>query len=163
MMARDPYRRYRRQMRRAFRGRHGGYPVLFPIAYEPLGWIALAAFSRLAYRHRSAFLPFAITAAAFLAAMDLHPHHRRWWVTVAVITTLATIVLGIPHRVLWARPAGKIAAGLLARAWEKCGIDRPAERAYFTAIIATTGGCSPRPSPLSRSPNHCPRSPESQP
>jgi S-DNA-T family DNA segregation ATPase FtsK/SpoIIIE len=139
-MPRDPYRHYRRQMRRAFRGRHGGYPVLFPIPYEPLGWIALAAFSRWAYRNRSAFLPFAITAAAFLDAVYLRHHHRGWWITIAAVTTLATIVLGIPHRVLWARPAGKIAASLLAKAWEKCGIDRPAERAYFTAVIATTGG-----------------------
>jgi S-DNA-T family DNA segregation ATPase FtsK/SpoIIIE len=140
MMSRDPYRRYRRQMRRAFRGRHGGYPVPFPIPYEPLGWIAFAAFSRWAYRHRSAFLPFAITIAAFLTAVSLHHHHRGWWVTIAGVTALATVVLGIPHRFLWARPAGKIAAGLLARAWEKCGIDRPSERAYATAIIATTGG-----------------------
>lgn len=140
MMARDPYRRYRRQMRRAFRGRHGGYPVLFPIPYEPLGWIAFAAFSRWAYRNRSAFLPFAITAAAFLTAAELHHHHRGWWITIAGITSTATFVLGIPHRLLWAQPAGKVAAGLLARAWEKCGIDRPAERAYFTAVIATTGG-----------------------
>src|SRR5690348_6780139 len=113
MMGRDPYRRYRRQMRRAFRGRHGGYPVLFPIPYEPLGWIAFAAFSRWAYRNRSAFLPFAITAAAFVAAADLHSHHQRWWITIAGITAVATMVLGIPHRALWARPAGKIAAGLL--------------------------------------------------
>jgi DNA segregation ATPase FtsK/SpoIIIE, S-DNA-T family len=121
-------------------GRHGGYPVLFPIPYEPLGWIALAAFSRWAYRNRSAFLPFAITAAAFLGAVYLHHHHREWWITIAAATTATTMVLGVPHRMLWAKPAGKIAVGLLTWAWEKCGIDRPAERAYFTAVIATTGG-----------------------
>ncbi|MGH3422173.1 MAG: FtsK/SpoIIIE domain-containing protein, partial [Streptosporangiaceae bacterium] len=127
-------------MRRAFRGRHGGYPVPFPIPCEPVGWIVLAALSRWAYRNRSAFLPFAITAAAFVTAANLHSHHRHWWITIAAVTTVATFVLGIPHRVLWTKPAGKITAGLLARAWEKCGIDRPAERAYVTAIIATTGG-----------------------
>src|SRR5215471_11045353 len=120
MMGRDPYRRYRRQMRRAFRGRHGGYPVMFPIPYEPVGWIALAAFSRWAYRNRSAFLPFALTIAAFVTAAT-HHHHRGWWITIAAITVLATFVLGIPHRILWTKPAGKIAAGLLARAWKKCG------------------------------------------
>jgi S-DNA-T family DNA segregation ATPase FtsK/SpoIIIE len=140
MTYRDPHRRYRRQMRRAFRGRHGGYPVLFPIPYEPVGWIALAAFSRWAYRNRSAFLPFTITGAAFLIAAQLHHHHRAWWITVAAVTVTATAVLGMPHRFLWTKPAGKIAAGLLAQAWEKCGIDRPVERAYATAVIATTGG-----------------------
>jgi hypothetical protein len=140
MTYRDPYRHYRRQMRRAFRGRRGGYPVPFPVPYEPLGWIALAAFSRWAYRNRSAFLPLAITTAAFLTAANLHSHHRRWWITIAAVTTLATFLLGIPHRIVWTKPAGKIAAGLLARAWEKRGIDRPTERIYGTAIIAATGG-----------------------
>lgn len=158
-MPRDPYRRYRRQMRRAFRGRHGGYPVPFPIPYEPLGWIALAAFSRWAYRHRSAFLPFAITTAAFLTAGYLYHHHRGWWIIVAAVTLTATIVLGIPHRFLWAYPAGKITASLLARTWEKCGIGRPAERAYIAAVIATTGGGWPQPSPATPSPNHCRLSP----
>jgi len=138
-MSRDPYRRYRRQMRRAFQSRHGDYPILFPIPYEPLGWIALAAFSRWAYRNRSAFLPFVITAAAFWTAADLHAHHRGWWVAIASITAVAAVVLGTPHTFLWAKPAGKIAAGLLTRAWEKCGIDRASERAYFTAVIVTTG------------------------
>lgn len=140
MMYRDPYRRYRRQMRRTFRGRRGGYPVLFPIPYEPLGLIAAAAFSRWAYRNRSAFLPFGIAAAAFLTAVNLHDHHRAWWAVIAGITGLAVFVLGIPHRILWTIPAGTITSKGLARAWEKCGIDRPAERAYVTTVIAATGG-----------------------
>ena len=139
-MARDPYRRYRRQMRRAFRGRHGGYPVLFPVPYESLTAVAAAAIGRWAYRHRSVFLPFVITAAAFLAAANLHHGHRGWWPAIAGITGLAVFLLGIPRRLVRAKPAGRIAAGLLARAWERCGIDRPAERAYAAAVIAVTGG-----------------------
>jgi len=139
-MYRDPYRRYRRQMRRAFRGRHGGYPVLFPIPYESLWLVAAAAFSRCAYRNRSAFLPFGVMVAAYVAAASLHSQHRAWWPMVAGVTGLAVFVLGIPHRFLWAKPAGRIAAGVLARAWEKCGIDRPAERIYATTVIAVAGG-----------------------
>ncbi|HEV2375164.1 MAG TPA: FtsK/SpoIIIE domain-containing protein [Streptosporangiaceae bacterium] len=140
MSHRDPYRRYRRDMRRAFRGRRGGYPVLFPAPYEPWWPVVAAAVGRWAYRHRSAFLPFLVTAAAFIAAAELHHGHRAAWPVIAGITGLAVVVLGIPHRILWTRPAGRITAGLLARTWEKCGIDRPAERAYVTAIIAVSGG-----------------------
>ena len=84
MTYRDPYRRHRRQMRRAFRGRHGGYPVPFPIPYEPLGLIMAAAIARWAYRNRSAFLPFVITGAAFIAAAYWHAHHPGWSVLMAV-------------------------------------------------------------------------------
>jgi S-DNA-T family DNA segregation ATPase FtsK/SpoIIIE len=127
-------------MRRAFRSRHGGYPVLFPVPYESLSVMAAAAIGRWAYRHRSTFLPFLITGAAFLTAAQLHAHHRGWWVTVTAITVTVTIVLGIPHRLLWTRPAGRFTAGLLNWAWEKCGIDRPAERAYAATVVAVTGG-----------------------
>ena len=113
MTHRDPYRHYRRRMRRAFRSRHGGYPVLFPVPYESLSVMAAAAIGRWAYRHRSTFLPFLITGAAFLTAAQLHAHHRGWWVTVTAITVTVTIVLGIPHRLLWTRPAGRFTAGLL--------------------------------------------------
>jgi S-DNA-T family DNA segregation ATPase FtsK/SpoIIIE len=127
-------------MRRAFRGRHGGYPVLFPIPSDSLSFIAAAAIGRWIYRHRSAFLPFLITAAAFIVAAKLHHDHRAWWGPIAGVTALLVFILGIPHRFLWARPAGKIAASLLTRTWEKIGIDRPAERAYATAVVAAIGG-----------------------
>ncbi len=65
-------------VRRAFRGRRGGYPVLFRVPRESLSLIALAAFSRWAYRNRSAFLPITITAAAFAVAVILHWHHQHW-------------------------------------------------------------------------------------
>jgi S-DNA-T family DNA segregation ATPase FtsK/SpoIIIE len=127
-------------MRRNWRTRHGGYPVILPPLYEPSAAIVFAALGRLAYRHRSAFLPFAITGAAFILAAILHRHQPGLWVTAAVVTAAAAFVLGILHRLLWANPAGKLTAGFLTRAWEACGISRPAGRAYVTAVAVTSGG-----------------------
>jgi hypothetical protein len=107
---------------------------------EPLGLIALEAASRWAYRHRTAFAPFGITSTAFAIAAYTHPHHARYWLLVAGITVMATVVLGIPHRLLWSRPAGKFTAGALMRLWEACGIDRGIERGYAATVIAVTGG-----------------------
>jgi DNA segregation ATPase FtsK/SpoIIIE, S-DNA-T family len=140
MTYRDPSRYYRRRMRRGRRGRRGAYPVMFPIDYEPVFLLAALAAGRWAYRHRSAFLPFMITGAAFTLAASLHHHHREWWIVTAGATMTATFVLAIPHRLLWERPAGKITAGVLARVWEACGIGRPIERAYAALVVAVTGG-----------------------
>jgi S-DNA-T family DNA segregation ATPase FtsK/SpoIIIE len=139
-MTRDPYRRQIRRARRALRHGDDPYRLVILGPDEPLGLIALAAAGRWAYRHRSAFAPFGITLAAFAIAAYTHPHHARYWIPVAGITLLAAILLGIPHRILWARPAGKVAAGFLSRVWVACGIDRGLERAYATAVIAVTGG-----------------------
>jgi DNA segregation ATPase FtsK/SpoIIIE, S-DNA-T family len=141
-MARDPYRRQMRRARRAMRRRGTHDPFQFVILGpdEPLGLIALAAAGRWAYRHRTAFVPFGITLAAFAIAAYTHPHHARYWLPVMSITVTATVVMGIPHRILWSRPAGKITAGALARVWEACGIDRGIERAYAATVIAVTGG-----------------------
>ena len=139
-MYRDPYRRYRRQMRRGWRGRRDPYPIMLIDPGESLGLIAAAALGRWAYRHRSAFLPFAITAAAVTAAATIRQHHHGAWITVALITATVSVVLAIPHRLAWASPAGRITAGIITRAWEATGIDRPTERAYATAVIAATGG-----------------------
>jgi S-DNA-T family DNA segregation ATPase FtsK/SpoIIIE len=139
-MRRDPYRHYRRAMRRGFRSRHGAYPVLFPAPYEPVAAMAFAALARLAYRHRSAFAPFVMTGAGFLLAAIVHKHHPGMWVLVAVVTVAAGLVAGVPHRLLWAMPARTITAGVVTRVWEACGITRPAERAYVTAVVVTGGG-----------------------
>jgi S-DNA-T family DNA segregation ATPase FtsK/SpoIIIE len=136
---RDPYHRYQRQMRRNYR-RHGGYPVILPAPYEPLALMALAALSRLAYRHRSAFLPFIITAGVFAAAAILHQDHPGSWVTVAAVTGVSGVFLGIPRRLLWNTSGRKIRAGFLTRAWEACGITRAAERVYATVVTVTAGG-----------------------
>jgi len=85
-------------------------------------------------------VPFGITSAAFVIAAYAHPHHARYWLPVAGITVTVTVVMGIPHQLLWSRPAGKVTAGALARLWEKCGIDRGIERAYAATVIAVTGG-----------------------
>ncbi len=142
MARHDPYRRQMRRARRAMRKGNNSDPFQLVILGpdEPLGLIALAAASRWAYRHRTAFAPFGITIAAFAVAAYTHPHHARYWLLVAGITVLATVVLGIPHRLLWSRPAGKFTAGALTRLWEACGIDRGIERAYATTVIAVTGG-----------------------
>jgi len=139
-MRRDPYRHYRRAMRRNWRTRHGGYPVIWPASYEPAAAIVFAALGRLAYRHRLAFLPFAITGAAFILAAIVHRHHPGMWVIAAVVTVAAGLVLGMPHRLLWARPARSITAGFLTRVWAACGISRPVERVYVTAVAVTYGG-----------------------
>ncbi len=140
MMHGNPYRRYRRQMRRAFRGRHGGYPVLFPIPYESLSLVALAAFSRWAYRNRSAFLPFTITAAAFLAAVNMHDHHTGSAAVIAAVTGFAVAVMALPGRLLRRWPGGAKLGRLLARVWDTCGIGRTIERTYAATVIATAGG-----------------------
>ena len=140
-MARDPYRRQMRRMRRAMRkGDDNPFQVVILGPDEPLGIIVLAALGRWVYRHRSAFVPFGITVAAFIIAAFIHPHHARYWLLVAGLTFLATVLLGIPHRMLWTSPAGKVTAGALARLWAACGIDRGIERAYAATVIAVTGG-----------------------
>ncbi len=140
MMHHDPYRRYRRRMRRHGRNRYGEYPVLLIGPDEPLSLIAAAAFGRWVYRHRSAFMPFVIAAAAFVTAASAHAHHAHYWLVTATLTVLVTILLAIPHRTVWTRPAGRITAGLLSRVWQAWGIERPEERAYAALVIATTGG-----------------------
>ena len=142
MARRDPYRRQMRRARRTMRRRNGNDPFQLVILGpdEPLGLIALAAAGRWAYRHRTAFVPFGITIAAFAVAAYTHPHHARYWLLVAGITVLVTVVLGMPHKLLWSQPGGKFTAGVLMRLWEACGIDRGIERTYAATVIAVTGG-----------------------
>jgi S-DNA-T family DNA segregation ATPase FtsK/SpoIIIE len=139
LMRRDPYRQYQRYARRGWRGRRDSYPVVLFGAGEPWSLIAAAALGRWAYRHRSAFLPFIVAVSVFITAGVIHRHHPGTWVAVAAGTAAVVMVLGIPHRLLWANPAGQFTAGLFTRAWEACGIGRPAERAYVTAVIAAGG------------------------
>ena len=104
------------------------------------GLIALAALGKWIFRHWSAFLPFTITAAAFALAAVTHRHHPHYWIAALAITSIMTIILGMPHRIMWAHPSMKFTAGLISRAWRACGIDRPAERIYATTVIASAGG-----------------------
>jgi S-DNA-T family DNA segregation ATPase FtsK/SpoIIIE len=147
------YRRMRRQARQARRAGMAPMMILNPgDTYPDLIAVIIA---RWAWRHRTAFAPPAITIAAFTVAASAHPHHARYWLPAALLTLLVTIALGIPHRFLRGRPTGKITAGVLARIWAACGIDRGIERAYAATVIAVTGGwlsaaiaAGPRTKPL---------------
>lgn len=138
MLGRNPYRQYRRYARRSWR--YGGLPVMLVGAGEPIGLIAIVALGKWAHRHRSTFAPFAITAAEFILGAVLHRHHPHWWIAAMTITAIVTVILGVPHRFMWAHASMKFTAGILTRAWEACGIDRPAERAYATAVMTACGG-----------------------
>lgn len=136
MIGRDPHRHYYRAMRRYRHGRHHDYPVLLIGSGDPIAWLAISAICRWAYRHRSAFAPLIIAATAFTVAAILHRHHPETWIAVTALTTIITVILGIPRRFLRRR----IAVRILTRLWETCGISRPVERAYATVVIAATGG-----------------------
>jgi S-DNA-T family DNA segregation ATPase FtsK/SpoIIIE len=81
-----------------------------------------------------------ITAAAFILAAALHRHHPGYWIAAAGVTAAAACFLAIPHRLLRGNPPGKPTGGVIVRAWEACGISRPAERAYITAVVLASGG-----------------------
>ena len=140
-MARDPYRRQMRRIRRTMRNNGGSpYGVIIVGPDEPFGLIILAALGRWAFRHRSAFYPFWVTLAAFIAASTAHGHHARWWIPVTAVTAVATVILAFPLQVISRHPAGRPIARVLSRAWQKCGIDRGTERGYTATVIATAGG-----------------------
>jgi hypothetical protein len=128
-------------MRRAMRkGENNPYAVLIVGPDEPFAFIALAAIGKWAFRHRSAFAPFIITLAVFVAAAMTHGHHARWWIPVAAVTATTTLLVGFPHAVLRRHQAGRRIARILAWLWQRCGIDRAIERAYAGTVIAVTGG-----------------------
>ncbi len=139
-MARDPYRRAARRARRARRNGEHPYPVMMFGPEESLGSIAAAAIGRWLFRHRSAFVPFIVAGTAFTTALLAHPRHARYWLPVAGVTVLVTVLLGMPRRFIWTRPAGRVTAGILVRMWAACGIDRPAERGYAACVVGATGG-----------------------
>src|ERR1700678_3129954 len=115
-------------------------PMVLTGTGQPPGLIAVAAISRWAYRHRSAFAPFGIAAALFIVAAVIHRHHPQYWIPVMTITAVIAIIAGIPHRIIWAHPGMHFTSGLISRAWKACGIDRVTERAYVTAVITACGG-----------------------
>jgi hypothetical protein len=140
-MARDPYRRHTRRIRRAMRKNgNNPYGVLIIGPDEPFGLIIAAALGRWAFRHRSAFYPFWVALASFIAASAAHGHHAKWWIPATAVTAVATIIIAFPLKVMRRHPAGRRIARVLSWAWEKCGIGRPVERGYTAAVIATAGG-----------------------
>jgi DNA segregation ATPase FtsK/SpoIIIE, S-DNA-T family len=141
-MARDPYRRQMRHLRRAVRGnKHDNpYAVLILDRGEPLGIILLRITGKWAFRHRSALAPFGIALAEFIAAGIIHLHHARYWIPVTIATVTCAVVLGFPLTVLRRHRAGRRISRVLSWLWDKCGIPRTIERAYLTAVVAVTGG-----------------------
>jgi hypothetical protein len=140
-MRRDPYRRQMRRARRAWRNGGQPYPVMMIGPEEPLSVIAAEALARWLFRHRSAFLPFAVAGTAFIvSAFAHHSHHARWWIPITAITATGSLLLGVPHSLLRRHPVGRIAAHILARVWTACGIDRMPERIYAACVVAVTGG-----------------------
>jgi S-DNA-T family DNA segregation ATPase FtsK/SpoIIIE len=107
---------------------------------DPLPDLVVVVIARWAWRCRSAFYPLWVALAAFIAAGAAHGHHARWWVPVAAVTAVTTVVLAFPLKVMRRHPAGRKIASALSSLWEKCGIDRAMERGYTAAVIATTGG-----------------------
>ena len=77
---------------------------------DPLPEFAIVIIARWAYRHRSALAPFWIAPAAFIAAGAAHGHHARWWIPVAAVTAVTTIVLALPLPVMRRHPAGRTVA-----------------------------------------------------
>jgi S-DNA-T family DNA segregation ATPase FtsK/SpoIIIE len=140
-MARDPYRRQMRSIRRAMR-KNGDNPygVFIVGPDEPFGLIILSALGRLAFRHRSALAPLWVALAAFIAASAAHGHHAKWWIPVTVATALTTVILAFPLQVMRRHPASRPITRILSWTWQKCGIDRGLERGYTATVIATTGG-----------------------
>src|SRR5579863_1499052 len=141
-MARDPYRRQMRRLRRTVRKNNGNnnpYAVLILDRDEPLGIIIAGIVARWVYRHRSALLPFGVAFAEFITAAIIHVHHARYWIPVTAITITAAVTVGFPLPLLRRHPAGSRIARVLSWVWEKCGIPRAIERAYITAVIAVSG------------------------
>ena len=141
---RDPYRRQIRRMRRAWRKGEDAYPLLILGSGEPFLWYVFSAAAIWCYRHRSAFRPFVITIAAFIAAAFMH-HDRTdspqlWWITILTGTVITVSTMAIPLSWLRRRRTGRLIAGGLAWIWEEWGIDRGIERAYAAVVIAATGG-----------------------
>jgi FtsK/SpoIIIE family len=139
-MARDPYRRNLRRLRRQMRKAGNPYGVVIVAPEEPLGYIIVSALARWAWRHRSAFAPFNVALAAFVAASAAHWKYPGWWVPMAIATAVLAVLLGFPHSALRRTRAGAVIARILARAWALCGIDRAAERCYAAMVTGTIGG-----------------------
>ena len=114
------YRRMRRHARQARRA--GMQPMMIVNPGDPLPELVIVIIVRWAWRHRTAFAPFAITLAAFAVAAYAHPHRARCWLPVAGMTLLAAVLLGIPHRVLRTRQT------LLAYSAARRGASRAAAR-----------------------------------
>jgi S-DNA-T family DNA segregation ATPase FtsK/SpoIIIE len=129
-------------MRRAWRKGENAYPLIIMGSREPFAARLLGMAALWCYRHRSAFRPFTLTAAAIIAAGILH-HQRdnsQWQGMILAMTVITVAVMSIPVKRLGRRPAGRRIATLLSQMWEELGIGRGIERAYAAVVITVTGG-----------------------
>jgi DNA segregation ATPase FtsK/SpoIIIE, S-DNA-T family len=129
-------------MRRAWRKGENAYPLIVLGSREPFMAYLLGMAVVWCYRHRSAFRPFTITAAALAGAAIMHHQqdNAQWWVTILAMTVITVAVMSIPARKLHRHPAGRRIARLLSQMWEEFGIGRGIERAYAGVVITVTGG-----------------------
>jgi hypothetical protein len=85
-----------------------------------------AAIGRLVWRYRSELAPIALAILTLAVAVTLHRAHRGAWPWLAVGTVVSLLIEAIP------------APTRLRKAWSI--LDRPAERAYASAVTVMTGG-----------------------
>ena len=85
-----------------------------------------AAIGRLVWRYRSELAPIALAILTVAVAVTLHRAHRGAWPWLAVGTVMSLLIEAIPAPT-WLRKAWSI-------------LDRPAERAYASAVTVMTGG-----------------------
>ena len=133
------YRQMRRQARQARRA--GMQPMMVINSGDPLPELAIAVIARWAFRHRSAFAPFWVALAAFIAAGAAHGAPRAM-VGARCGGNRRDTARRSPSRFrscAGIRPAAGSPA-LVSRLWDKCGIGRAIERAYAATVTATAGG-----------------------
>ena len=114
-------RRHARRLRR-----DGFQPMMMFSQGDQLPETTAAAIGRLVWRYRSELAPIALAILAVGVAVTLHRAHRGAWPWLAVGTVVSLLIEAIPAPT-WLRKAWSI-------------LDRPAERAYASAVTVITGG-----------------------
>ena len=128
----------RRQARRM--RRYGMQPMVVINSDDQLPDLFIVLATRFAWRHRSAFVPFIVTATAFTVSAIGHHDHPGWWIPFLSATITGTILLGIPNAIFREWQAGRAILKIVASGWQKCGLDRPTERAYAAILTVAIGG-----------------------
>ncbi len=124
-MTRRPSRYQLRRHARRLR-RDGFQPMMMFSQGDQLPETTAAAIGRLVWRYRSELAPIALAILAVGVAVTLHRAHRGAWPWLAVGTVVSLLIEAIPAPT-WLRKAWSI-------------LDRPAERAYASAVTVMTGG-----------------------
>lgn len=124
MTSRPSRYRLRRHARRL--RRDGFQPTMMFSQGDQLPETTAAAIGRLVWRYRSELAPIALAILTLAVAVTLHRAHRGAWPWLAVGTVVSLLIEAIP------------APTRLRKAWSI--LDRPAERAYASAVTVMTGG-----------------------